>query len=126
MVRAVNECPLLTVYVASRYLGQYSYAFKSPEQASLQLFERYEVPPHNSSQLTRLPDGDFGTALETAAAIGFLRNYKLIEHFTRAAGSDYHVFLQPEVVFEDDHRLRAADRAIKATTERLYALSGSS
>jgi lysophospholipase L1-like esterase len=33
---------------------------------------------------------------------------------------DYHVFLQPEVVFEDDRRLRPADLAIKETTEKLY------
>lgn len=121
MVRAVNERrPLFTMYVASRYLAQYSYAFKFLEQVSLQLFERYETPPHNSSQSARLPDGDFGTALDTAAAIGFLRNYKLIEHFAREAGIDYHVFLQPEVVFENDQRLRPQDRAIKATTEELY------
>ncbi|MGH6905660.1 MAG: hypothetical protein ACREIR_23320, partial [Geminicoccaceae bacterium] len=104
----------------SRYLGQYSYAFKFLEQVSLQLHERYEAPPHNSSQSSRLPDGDFDAALETAAAIGFLRNYKLIEHFAREAGIDYHVFLQPEVVFENDQRLLPQDRAIKATTEQLY------
>jgi lysophospholipase L1-like esterase len=121
MVRAVNERrPLLTMHVASRYLGQYSYAFKFLEQVSLQLHERYEAPPHNSSQSARLPDGDFGTALETAAAIGFLRNYRLIDHFAREAGIDYHVFLQPEVVFENDQRLHPQDRAIKTTTEQLY------
>jgi hypothetical protein len=121
MVRAVNERrPLLTMYLSSRYLGQYSYAFKFLEQVSLQLFERHEAPPHNSSQSARLPDGDFGTALEAAATIGFLRNYRLIEHFARAAGIDYHVFLQPEVVFENDQGLHQPDRAIKATTENLY------
>ncbi|MGH6898902.1 MAG: SGNH/GDSL hydrolase family protein, partial [Geminicoccaceae bacterium] len=121
MVRALNERrPLITLYVASRYLGQYSYAFKFLEQVSLQLYERYEAPPHNSGQSSRLPDGDLGTALETAAAVGFLRNYKLIEHFARAGGIDYHVFLQPEVVFENDQWLRPPDRTIKATTERLY------
>jgi hypothetical protein len=30
------------------------------------------------------------------------------------------VFLQPEVVFEDERRLRPADLAIKETTEKLY------
>jgi lysophospholipase L1-like esterase len=121
MVQALNERrPLFTLYVASRYLGQHSYAFKLVEKLSLQLFERYEALPHNSGQSSRMPDGDFDSALEQAAAIGFLRNYGLIEHFAREQGIDYHVFLQPEVVFEDDRRLRPADLAIKETTEKLY------
>jgi lysophospholipase L1-like esterase len=121
MVRALNERrPLFGLYAASRYLGQHSYAFKLLEKLSLQLFERYEAPPHNSSQSSRLPEGDFDGALERAAEIGFLRNYRLIEHFAREQGIGYHVFLQPEVVFEDERRLRPADRAIKETTEKLY------
>jgi hypothetical protein len=96
MIRALNERrPLITLYVASRYLGQYSYLFKFLEKTSLQLFERHEAPPHNSGQSSRLPAGDFDAALEAAAAVGFLRNYKLIQHFARDGGIDYHVFLQP-------------------------------
>ena len=121
MIQALNERrPLVSLYLATRYLGQYSYAFKFLEKASLQLFERYEAPPHNSGQSSRLPEDDFDSALEAAAAVGFLRNYKLIEHFAREGDIDYHVFLQPEVVFEREQWLQPADRAIKAITERLY------
>ena len=121
MVRALNERrPLFGLYVATRYFGQYSYAAKLLEQISLQLFERYEGLSHNSSQSTQLPDGDFGEALKRAATVGFIRNYKLIEHFARTSGIDYHVFLQPEIVFENEQSLHPEDRAIKATTEELY------
>jgi len=121
MMQALNERrPLVSLYLATRHLGQYSYAFKFLEKASLRLFERYEAPPHNSGESSRLPEGDFDTALESAAAVGFLRNYKLIEHFAREGGIDYHVFLQPEVVFENEQWLHPPDRGIKATTERLY------
>jgi hypothetical protein len=121
MVRALNERrPLLTLYVAARYLGQYSYAFKLLEQVSLQLFDRYEAPPHNSGESSRLPDGDFAAALEQTAKVGFIRNYKLIEQLAQYYGIEYHVFLQPEVVFEPDQWLRPPDRAIKATTAELY------
>jgi lysophospholipase L1-like esterase len=121
LIQAVNERrPLVGLYLATRYLGQYSYAFKFLEKASLQLFERYEAPPHNSGQSSKLPDGDFAAALEATATVGFLRNYKLIKHFAGEGDIAYHVFLQPEVVFENTQWLQPADRAIKATTERLY------
>jgi hypothetical protein len=106
--------------VATRYLGQYSHAFKLLEQVSLQLFDRYEAPPHNSGESSHLPDGDFAAALEQTAKVGFIRNYKLIEQLAQYYGVGYHVFLQPEVVFEQDQWLRAPDRAIKATTATLY------
>lgn len=121
MISALNERrPLFGLYAATRYFGQYSYAGKLLEQISLQLFERYEGLPHNNSQSTRLPKGDLAEALELAATVGFIRNYKLIEHFARTEGIDYHVFLQPEVVFEAERSLHSKDQAIKATTEQLY------
>jgi lysophospholipase L1-like esterase len=85
------------------------------------MFEKFEARPQNSGQSSRLPEGDFGEALEQAATAGFLRNYRLIDAFSQYYGFDYHVFLQPEVVFEDAHRLDPRDAAIKATTEQLYA-----
>ena len=121
MVPALNERrPWFTLYVAARSLGQYSYAFKLLEQLGLRMFERFEARPQNSGQSSRLPDGDFDRALRETAAAGFLRNYRLIDAFARHHGFDYHVFLQPEIVFEDPRWLNPRDVAIKAITERLY------
>lgn len=121
MVPALNQRrPWFALYVASRFLGQYSYAFKLLEKASLTMFERFEARPQNSGQSSRLPGGDFGEALRETAAAGFLRNYRMIDAFAKYYGIDYHVFLQPEVVFEDARQLGSQDRASKATTERLY------
>lgn len=121
MVAALNQRrPWFSLYAASRALGAYSYAFKLLEKFSLHMFEQLEARPHNSGQSVRLPPGDFGKALHDAAAVGFLRNYKMIDAFAEYYGFDYHVFLQPEVVFEDERWLDPQDAAIKATTERLY------
>jgi hypothetical protein len=121
MVPALNQRrPWFALYVASRALGAYSHAFKVLEKTSLAMFEKFEARPQNSGQSSRLPEGDFGAALRQAATAGFLRNYRLIDAFSHYYGFDYHVFLQPEVVFEDTSRLDPRDAAIKATTERLY------
>ena len=121
MVPALNQRrPWFALYVASRALGEYSHAFKVLEKMSLAMFEKFEARPQNSGQSSRLPEGDFGAALRQAATAGFLRNYRLIDAFSQYYGFDYHVFLQPEVVFEDTSRLDPRDAAIKATTERLY------
>jgi hypothetical protein len=121
MVPAFNQRrPWFTLHVASRALGEYSHAFKALEKLSLAMFEKFEARPQNSGQSSRLPEGDFGEALRQAATAGFLRNYRLIDAFSQYHGFDYHVFLQPEVVFEETERLDPRDAAIKATTERLY------
>jgi lysophospholipase L1-like esterase len=121
MVPAFNQRrPWFTLHVASRALGEYSHAFKALEKLSLAMFEKFEARPQNSGQSSRLPEGDFGEALRQAATAGFLRNYRLIDAFSQYHGFDYHVFLQPEVVFEEAERLDRRDAAIKATTERLY------
>jgi hypothetical protein len=121
MVPAFNQRrPWFTLHVASRALGEYSHAFKALEKLSLAMFEKFEARPQNSGQSSRLPEGDFGEALRQAATAGFLRNYRLIDAFSQYHGFDYHVFLQPEVVFEEAERLDPRDAAIKATTERLY------
>jgi hypothetical protein len=121
MVPALNQRrPWFTLHVASRALGEYSHVFKVLEKLSLAMFEKFEARPQNSGQSSRLPEGDFGAALRQAATPGFLRNYRLIDAFSEYYGFDYHVFLQPEVVFEDAERLDPRDVAIKATTERLY------
>jgi hypothetical protein len=121
MVPALNQRrPWFSLYVASRALGEYSYAFKVLEKLSMAMFENLEARSQNSGQSSRLPEGDFAEALQQAATGGFLRSYRLIEAFSRYYGFDYHVFLQPEVVFEDTSRLDPRDAAIKATTERLY------
>jgi hypothetical protein len=121
MVPALNQRrPWFSLYVASRALGEYSYAFKVLEKLSMAMFENLEARSQNSGQSSRLPEGDFAEALQQAATAGFLRSYRLIEAFSQYYGFDYHVFLQPEVVFEDTSRLDPRDAAIKATTERLY------
>lgn len=121
MVSALNQRqPWFALYVASRPLDEYSYAFKLVEKLSQAMFERFEGRPQNSGQSSRLPDGDFEDALRESAATGFLRNYRLIDALAQYHGFDYHVFLQPEIVFEDARWLDPRDLAIKATTERLY------
>jgi hypothetical protein len=121
MVPALNQRrPWFSLYVASRPLGKYSYAFKVLEKLSMAMFEKLEARPENSGQSSRLPERNFVETLQQAANDGFLRNYRLIAAFSQYYGFDYHVFLQPEVVFENTHLLDPRDAAIKATTERLY------
>ena len=121
MVPALNQRrPWFTLYVASRALGEYSHAFKVLEKLSLAMFEKAEARPQNSGQSSRLPEGDFDEELRQAASAGFLRNYHLIDAFAQYYGFDYHVFLQPEIVFEDPHRLAPRNAAVQAITERLY------
>jgi hypothetical protein len=121
MVPALNERkPWLTLHIGARLLGQYSYFFKAVEQASLQQFERFEGRPDNIRTDYAGVQDDIEAAVERSARLGFLRNYRLIQ--TLAAEHDFslHVFLQPEVVFEDESLLGAHDRAIKRATETWY------
>ena len=123
MVPALNQRrPWFSLYVASRALGEYSYAFKVLEKLSMAMFENLEARPQNSGQSSRLPEGDFGEALQQAATAGFLRSYRLIEAFSQYYGFDYHVFLQPEVVFENtrwlDPRIQRSRRPRSGSMER--------
>lgn len=112
--------PFFTLYMAARLPGQYSYTFKLIEKASLKLLETHAAKPHNSAQSIRLPAGDFQAALQQAADVGFIRNYRMIGALARHHGFAFHVFLQPEVVFEQTGLLDTEDRAIQAITERSY------
>ena len=46
---------MVHLYVASRALGEYSYAFKVLEKLSMAMFENLEARPQNSGQSSRLP-----------------------------------------------------------------------
>lgn len=108
--------PLITIYSVTRYLGQYSYSFKMLEKISRQLYANYEGRPRNIRLPSEAPDSTFSKSLEASARNGFLRNYRLMQTFADYYDFSYHVFLQPEVVFEDPKNLNEVDRTIRQTT----------
>jgi lysophospholipase L1-like esterase len=98
LARSLNERkPFLSLFMAVHYLGHF-----------------------NAIRLHGALGANFAARLETWATIDFLRNYKLIEALGRYHGFTYHVFLQPESVFENDRFLSPHDIAVKRTTEAGY------
>ncbi|MEM7405096.1 MAG: hypothetical protein AAF458_07365 [Pseudomonadota bacterium] len=119
LVRALNERqPFIGLYAAFRSLGDVSHFFKVMEKVAFKLFERYEGKPHNIAAGPKR-EGGFATEYKAAASIGFLRNYALSHQLGKLHGFELHVFLQPEIVFEDPQLLVPADRAIRTTTQTL-------
>ncbi len=74
------------------------------------MFEKFEARLQNSGQSSRLPEGDFGAALRQAGLAASCVITRLIDAFSRYYEFDYHVFLQPEVVFEDTQPTGSAGR----------------
>jgi hypothetical protein len=121
MIPALNErTPFLSIYLFTRYLGQYSYFLKMLEKAMENMYETYEARPYSTEGDYTAIERDFSREFEAWARVGFLRNYKLIEAFSEYYQFSFHVFLQPEVVFEDKALLGEHDRAIQRTTAQLY------
>ena len=121
MIPVLNErTPFVSIYLFARYLGQYSYFMKMVEKASENLYETYEAKSYSTEGDYAAIERNFGREFEAWARVGFLRNYKLIEAFGEYHQFSFHVFLQPEVVFEDEELLGAHDRAVQRTTAELY------
>jgi hypothetical protein len=121
MIPALNErTPFLSIYLFARYLGQYSYFMKMLEKAAEKVYETHEARSYSTEGDYTVRERDFSQEFEAWARVGFLRNYKLIEAFSEYYQFSFHVFLQPEVVFEDEELLGEHDRAIQRTTAQLY------
>ncbi len=121
MVDALNDRkPFFATYAFLRYFADYSYTFKLASKLTQGLYDRYETPPYNTYGDVTALERDFSAELEATARVGFLRNYKLIETFGNYHGFCYHVFLQPEVVFEDAAHLSELDRETARITRDFY------
>ncbi|WP_282022245.1 hypothetical protein [Ruegeria faecimaris] len=121
MVDALNDRkPFFSLYAFLRYPAQYFYTFKMASKLTQGLYDRYEAPKYNTSGDVTSLQRDFSAELEQTAKVGFLRNYKLIESFGDYHGFCYHVFLQPEVVYEDTNVLSETDREIAQLTRDWY------
>ena len=109
MIPAINErTPFLSMYLFARYLGQYSYFMKMVEKAAEQMYESYEAKTYSTEGDYTAIERDFSAEFDAWARVGFIRNYKLIEAFSEYYQFSFHVFLQPEVVFEDEDLLGRA------------------
>lgn len=121
MIDALNDRRIFfSIYMLARYFGDYSYFSKLVEKATKRLFESYETSAHKVTGNNAVPDGDLDKALADSARVGFLRNYRIIEAFARYHDFEFHVFLQPEIVFENRMELSESDRSISSITEELY------
>ncbi len=121
MVDALNERkPFFATYAFLRAPAEYSYTFKLVSKLTQGLYDRYEAPRYNVSGDAAALERDFPAEVAEAAQIGFLRNYKLMDAFSDYHGFCYHVFLQPEVVFENTDHLSPADREIAQITRDKY------
>ena len=121
MVHALNDRkPLFASYAFLRFFADYSYTFKLASKMVQGLYNEYEIPPYNTHGDVTAVDRDFSAEMAQTAQIGFLRNYKLIETLGELHGFCYHVFLQPEIVFEDAASLSPADQQIAQITRDRY------
>ncbi|MEO1109101.1 MAG: SGNH/GDSL hydrolase family protein [Pseudomonadota bacterium] len=121
MVDALNDRePFFAAYAFLRAPAEYSYTFKLASKFTQGLYQRYEAPNYNLTGDVTALERDFSAELAETARRGFLRNYKLIETFGAYHGFCYHVFLQPEVVFENVENLSAADQEIAQITRDWY------
>lgn len=121
MMQALNERrPFTSLYLGMRYLGDHSYFFRFIEKTAQTLSEQHEARPYNIGGDPTALERDFKQEYTEMAALGFLRNYGLIETLADHHGFDFHVFLQPEVVFEDPALLSDHDRLIAEITREHY------
>ena len=121
LVDGVNErSPFFSAYLGTRYLGQHSYFFKLVERIAQLLSSKYESAPYNIKADRTVLQRDTAKEITDSAKIGFLRNYKLIESLANLHDFSFHVFLQPEVVFEDMELLSERDQDIADTTREFY------
>ena len=121
MVDALNQRqPFFSTYAFLRYFADHSYTFKLLAKATQSMYNRYEAPPYNVSGDVTALDRDFSAELAETARVGFLRNYKLMETFGDYHNFCFHVFLQPEVVFEDLAVMSDLDQEIAAITRDNY------
>ncbi len=122
LVKNLNERrPLTSLYVGMRYLGDHSYFFRLIEKTAQTLSKTYEARPYNIGGDPGSLERDFERELAASAEVGFLRNYRLIERLAELHDFDFHVFLQPEVIFEDPALLSDHDRLIAGITREHYA-----
>lgn len=120
LVRALNERrPFFSAYLGTRSLARYSYFFKLLEKMTQMMSSTFEARPYNISGDKTALQKNITQEISDTAKVGFLRNYKLIQSLADYHDFTLHVFLQPEVVFEDMTQLSKHDQAIaKATRER--------
>ena len=72
MVPALNQPAVVHLYVASRDLGEYSYAFKLLEKLSLAMFEKFEARPRTAASHRGCRRATSARPAQAATA-GFLR-----------------------------------------------------
>jgi len=115
MVDALNRRkPFFSLHVFVNVFAEKSYFFKLVAKSTKVLFEKYEVTPYNTAGDYTALDRDFVSEFKETAHTGFMRNYMLIDSFANYYDFCFHVFLQPEVVFEElsllsDHDANIAD-----------------
>lgn len=121
MVRSLNERhPFTSFHLGMRYLGDHSYFFRLIEKTAQTLSERYEARPYNIGGDPASLERDFTQEMIQSAKTGFLRNYTLVATLADYHDFDFHVFLQPEVVFEDLASLSEHDQLIAKITRENY------
>lgn len=111
----------LTLFAGVRMLAPYSNFFNLVEKAFKRIWYASKV---NGNPLSNTPRYDFGVInghaneIREAGRRSYVRDLWQIHQLGRYAGYEHHVFLQPEIVFENQAVLGEADKSILSITEK--------
>ncbi|MEW6102354.1 MAG: hypothetical protein AB1630_00820 [bacterium] len=114
-----NRGLLFTLYTTSRYLSKFSYFFKVVEKVVEKIWERKEVVKYSSSKspvLVSKKEEEFPNNYKDIARDTFLRAYLQFQCLSKLYNFDIMVFLQPEVILENDNYLSKEDALRKEIT----------
>lgn len=122
MVEALNgRYPFFSLSVGIRPLGTHSYVFRLLEKVLFELYQRTEGRRHTFWRVDLEALGNNPeTGLRAAAEPGFMLNYTIIKTLGEYHDFDLHVFLQPEIVFEEPHLLSNEDYTTREITINHY------
>ena len=112
----------LPALTGTRALSPYSNFFNLLERVLRRTwYGKVELPlPHTPSKSFETPE-EFETKIRTIAENSYLRDLCQIHELGRFAGYDHCVFLQPEILLEDEDALSESDRRLQQITRNLLA-----
>lgn len=121
LINLINERSFLVgLHLLVRNLSKYSAIMSQVEKrVTNKIFDDLILKSIKASEAQ--PDGDFDSNFMRAARKGFMRALWQIHRLGQYEGYEHLVFLQPEVVFEQDAFLSEEDRAIKQVTIDTYS-----
>jgi hypothetical protein len=108
-----------SLFSLSRFFGRWSHFSKVLEEVMEDYWEKYEACPTDSALEASPLDPKLPSFLdlyEKVAKNTFLRIYQIFSLLSSEYGFSWRVFLQPEIVFEDQKKLSSNDRKLQEIT----------